>query len=121
MGAEETLLLWLTLAVLEGDAPAGSEAVGEGEIVELALRVEEGEGAGVLLLLPVGVPDAVAEGEGGGVALPERDTLGVLEGLAPLVSEADWEDDTVELALSVLLGVDAGVEELEPVGEPVAV
>ena len=43
----------------------------------------QGEGAGVLLLLPVGLPVAVAEGEGGGVALPESETLPVALGQVP--------------------------------------
>ena len=81
-------------------------------------------GVGVTAAVPVplllGVPVEVLEGVGGGVAL-DSDTLAVLEGLAPRVSEEVGEDERVELALSVLLGVAVGVVVAEGLAEPVAV
>ncbi len=96
------------LPVLDGDAPAVSDAVGEALSVELAEMEEEGVGAAVPLLLPVGVPEEVAEGVEAGVTLLVSDTLGDVEELAPLVSDAVGEEDTVELPESVLLGVPLG-------------
>jgi uncharacterized protein YjlB len=52
------------------------------------------------------------------VTLLVRDTLGVLEGLAPAVSVADGVALSVLEADCVVLGVGAGVEELDPVGDP---
>ena len=106
------------LPVFDGDAPAVSDAVGEALSVELAEMVEEGVGPAVPLLLPVGVPEEVAEGVDAGVMLPERDTLGEVEELAPLDSDAVGEEDSVLLSESVEEGVGAGVEELDPVGDP---
>ena len=83
------LPLRLTLAVLEALAPRVTDAVGEALSVELAESVEEGVAAGVLLLLPVGVPELLAVGVCVPVALPLRDSLLVAEALAPAVSEAD--------------------------------
>ena len=85
------------LAVFEGLAPAVSDAVGEALSVELAEMDEEGVGSAVPLLLPVGVPEEVAEGVEAGVALLVRDSLGVLDELAPA------ERDAVGVALSVEL------------------
>ncbi len=81
------------LAVLEGEAPFVSEAVGEDDTVEVAESVVLGE--------RVAVP--VTEGVGEGVLALEREVLPVLEGAAPRASEAVGEGDTVELAESVAL------------------
>ena len=70
MGAAETLLLWLTLAVLEGEAPAGSEAVGEALSVLEADCVVLGVGAGVLLAEPVGDPVGELDAVGAADTLP---------------------------------------------------
>jgi hypothetical protein len=43
-------------------APAGSDAVGEADNVELPLSVEEGVDSGVPVALPVGVAVGVPEG-----------------------------------------------------------
>ena len=103
-----TLLVRDSLGVLDELAPAERDAVGVALSVELADRVDEGVGAAVLLLLPVGVPDVVADGVEGGVTLPERDTLGEVEGLEPAVSDAVALLDTVLLPLRVLLAVPLG-------------
>ena len=108
-----------SLPVLEGDAPAVIEAVGDSEAVPLPLNVE------------VGVPDEVPEPDDVGVlvAVPvgerlkgeaELDALGLLEGEAP------EERDDVGLAVTVVLAltVEDAVEDPVPlpveVGEPVA-
>ena len=43
------------------------------------------------------------------MALDDKEVLPVLEGLAPAVNEAVGEAESVELALSVELGVGSGV------------
>jgi hypothetical protein len=73
------------------------EAVGETESVELALRVEVGVGVGVPVPVPVDVGGVVALGVEGGVPLLDKELLPVLDGLAPEVSEAVGEHDTVVL------------------------
>jgi hypothetical protein len=75
----------------------------------------------VEVLEPVGESVGVCVGEGAAVALPDCDVLPEFDGEAPAVNDAVGEDEAVELALSVLLGVASGVEELEPVGDPVGV
>jgi hypothetical protein len=60
--------------------------------------VEEGVGAGVPLLLVVGVAVPVGEGVGGGVALLEKETLGVAEGERPVDSESVGEAESALLA-----------------------
>ena len=50
--------------------------------------------------------------------LPLWLTLGVFEGVTPAGSDAVADNETLGLAVSVVEGVGAGVEELEPVGVP---
>jgi hypothetical protein len=105
----------------EAVAPAGSVEVGDAVTVLEPLRVAEGVGRGVPVLLPV----AVAVGEpvpvSLGVALPLSETDPVFEGLAPAGSEAVGDDDMVELPLTVGDGVGGGVPVLLPVADAVGV
>jgi hypothetical protein len=84
--------------------------------VVLPLTVEEGVGAGVLVLLPVadevGVPVPVWLG----VALPLSEMEPVLEGLAPAGRDVVGDALTVPLALMV----EEGVIDTVPVPDPVA-
>ena len=125
-GEGEALLLWLTLAVLEGDAPAGSEAVGEAETVELL----EGEGCRdplaealpVLLTVPAATVLLLVTLTVGGllpvaVTLGQRDTLGLL--LAEAVPELPPVRLELELgeAVEQALAVAVAVAHRVPVGE----
>jgi hypothetical protein len=103
------------LPELEGEAPAETEAVGEALVVVVVLTVVEGVRLAVPEPLDVGVPVAVELGVGGGVPELDRELLPVLEGEAPLVSEAVGEALVVELEESVEEGVGAAV----PVGAAV--
>ena len=107
-----------TLGEVEALAPLDSDAVGEEDSVLLPESVEEGVGGGVAVLLLVGDPVGVPVGVGAALALPLSDSLGVLEGLAPTVSVEDGVALSVLEADCVVLGVGAGVEELDPVGDP---
>ena len=101
-GAAEALLLWLTLGVFEGVTPAGSNAVADSETLVLAVSVVGIEGAGVLLLDPMGVPEA---GVGAAVALLDSNVLPVALALAPGDSELVGEALRVLEAESVEEGV----------------
>ena len=96
----------LMLPVLDWDAPAVNEAVGEELVVELAESVEEDVGAAVPVPLVEVVPVDVPEGVRDAVALLERDTLPVLLAEAPGLSEAVGEavkvGDELKEALAVL-------------------
>ena len=105
------------LAVLLAEAPADREAVDEEDTVELLERVGEGVNDPVLEPLPVGEPVGEELGGGGGVPLLKSELLPLLLALAPLVSEAVGEADSVELAEVV----GDGVSELAPVPVPVGV
>ena len=89
--------------------------------MELALSVEEGVGAAVP------VPDLVEELEGVPVVVcvavtdPLKDALPLLEDDAPNVREAVGDIEAVLLAVSVEVGVIAGVPVPVAVGEPDAV
>ena len=113
------LLLHEVLAVLDADAPAVTEDVGDTETVLLLLTVELAVGGGVPVDegvgVTVGVPVLVCEG----VAELEREALPLLEGDTPLVRDAVGEDDCVLLPLTVGLAVAAPVP--LPVGEAVLV
>ena len=102
-----------SLGELEGDTPVVKEAVGDTDSVEDALIVDDG----VIVDVPVGVPVLEPVGEGVGVAelvaLFERDLLPVFDGDTPFVRDAVGEADTVELPLTVEVGVLA--EDLVPV------
>ena len=113
--------------VIEGDAPELSEAVGEHDTVEEVVRVEVEVRVGVAVGVGVSEGVAVPEGVALAVVLLESELLGVLEAEAPGLRLLVGEDDTVELAESVVLGVmDAvpvplEVEEPEDVPEGVRV
>ena len=96
-------------AELLGLAPLVRDAVGLPLVVELALRVEEGVGAAVPVLLLLGVPVAVGLPVAAGVELPEREAVLVVEALAPGDRLAVALPLTVDLALCVLEGVGTGV------------
>ena len=121
----EPLLLPEVLAVLlmEGEllglAPTDSELVGLELTVELLLSVEEGVRAAVPVPELLGVPEEEALGVAGGVELPEREELLVVEAEAPSDKLEVALLLTVELALTVLEGVDAGVLVPLCVGDPV--
>ena len=120
VGAPEALPLREVLPVLLALAPAVKDAVGEDETVELALRVVLGVANGVTEPVAVGEPVEVGVGVSGGVTLLDKELLPVLLALAPADKDAVGEDEIVELALSVVLGVGGGVAEPVAVGEPVA-
>ena len=94
----------------EGGAPCVRVAVG--------VTVPEGDA------LPVGVPEGVAvpvaEGVGGGVTLPERDVVLVVEGDAPWDRVAVGDAVMVALAVVVEEGVGPGEGVAVPVSVPVA-
>jgi len=92
------------LPVLEGEAPLVSDAVGEADTVELAERVLLGVGAAVPVPEGVGVPEVVPVGVAGGVAVLEKDMLGVLVADAPADKEAVDEAENALLPLSVEVG-----------------
>ena len=77
--------------------------------VELPLSEEEGVGAAVPVPELLGVPEHEALGVAGGVELPERETVLLVEAEAPGDKLEVALALTVELALSVLEGVGAGV------------
>jgi hypothetical protein len=121
VGPAEALPLSDVLPVLEGEAPRLSAAVGDRVAVELALAVEDGVGAGVLVPVAVADPVAVCEVVGAAVVLLLKDVLALLEGLAPGLSDDVWDSVTVELALAVEDSVGAGVLLPVAVGDPVEV
>ncbi len=82
------------LPVLEGEAPLVSEAVGETLMVELAESVALGVKGAVPVPLGVGEGVPMGEGVGGGVPLLDSELLPLLEGVAPIVSEAVGDADT---------------------------
>jgi len=113
VGVGEVLADSLALSELElvpeGDTPAVSEAVGDAEMVELALAVVLG------VIDAVAVPDAVPETVGEGLEVPVpvslllNELLPVREDEAPEVSEEVGEKESVLLALAVDEGVDPAV------------
>ncbi len=109
------------LAVLLAEAPAEREAVDEADTVVLQERVVEGVKDPVPVPLTVGEPVGEELGVGGGVPLLESELLPLLEGVAPLVSEAVGEADSVELADMVVEGVIGLVPVPVPVGVGVGV
>ena len=98
-----------TLAVFEGLAPCEREAVGEKDTVELADSVVDGVNEAVPVPEPVGDDVDVGVGVDIEVTLPLNEILAVFEGLAPCVREAVGEKEIVELADSVVDGVNDGV------------
>ena len=118
MGVAETEPLSDVLPVLDGDAPAVSDGVGDALVVLLpetvVLAVPEGVPVPVGVLAPVGVP----EGERVAVALALSELLPVLEGVEPGLSDAVGEGLTVVLPLTVELGVFAAVPVPVPVPVP---
>ena len=109
------------LPVLEADAPALSEPLGDSVVVLLPLSVEVGVTAAVPVEVPVGEMVAVGEAVPLGVPLEDSEVEDVLEGDTPRVRlpVGDW--DTVVLALTVLLAVAREVPVGVQVGEPVDV
>ena len=105
----EALPVLLLDAELLGLAPAERELVGLELTVELLLRVEEGVGPAVPVPELLGVPVEEALGVAGGVELPEREEVLVVEAEAPGDRLEVALLLTVELALSVLEGVGAAV------------
>jgi len=92
----ELLPVPLLLPLLDALAPGDKGGVLLALTVLLLLLVVEGVPLPVWLLLPV--PLVVEEGEivTGGVALPLRELLPLLEGEAPAVREAVGEEERVE-------------------------
>ena len=90
-------------------APGDKEAEALALTVELPLSVEEGVGAAVPVPELLGVPEEEAVGVAGGVELPERETVLLVEAEAPGDNLEVALALTVELALSVLEGVGTGV------------
>ena len=107
------------LPVLEGEAPAAKDAVGEALGVLEADTVVLGVDAGVPLGDPVGDPVGVGVGVGAAVALPDCEALPVVLALAPRDSDAVGEALVVEEAESVDDGVGEGEDVALAVGEPV--
>jgi hypothetical protein len=99
VGEAVALPLWLTLAVLDCDAPRVSDAVEEALSVELEVSVGEGEDVAVPLLLLVFVPEEVEEGMEAGVMLLERDTLGEND----MLPESDGKKTAGRDAVGVIL------------------
>jgi hypothetical protein len=93
------------LPLLEAEAPAVREAVGEADTVELLETVVLGVKEAVPVPEGVGLPVEVGLGVGGGVPLLDSDVLPLLEAEAPAVREAVGDADTVELLETVVLGV----------------
>ena len=100
---------------MEGDAPNVKDGVGDNEGVELPLTVL------LAVMDEVSVPVCVGVGLDVGdcviVAVVEEDKekVGVMEGEAPNVRDAVGDNESVELPLTVLLGV------IEEVSVPVCV
>jgi len=117
----ELLSVPLLLLLMDALAPGDRGGVLLALRVLLALWVVEGVPTPVELLLPVLL--LVGEGEDvtGGVVLPLRELLPVLEAEAPAVRDAVGEEDKVEEAETVLEGVTAAVSEPERVMLPVGV
>ena len=105
----EELAVLLLDAVLLGLAPTVRELVWLELTVELLLSVEEGVRAAVPVPELLGVPEEEAVGVAGGVELPERETVLLVEAEAPGDKLEVALALTVELALSVLKGVGTGV------------
>jgi len=105
----ELLSVPLLLPLMDALAPGDSGGVLLALTVLLPLWVVEGVPLPVELLLPV--PLLVGEGEDvtAAVALPLRELLLLLEGLAPAESEAVGEEDTVEEPERVEEGVGCAV------------
>jgi hypothetical protein len=109
----------LLLPLLEGEAPAVREAVGDPETVLLLDRVLVGEREAVPVPVPEPVGVGVGEGVRDGVPVLESELLPLLEGEAPAVREAVDEPETVLLLDRVLVGEREAVP--VPVPEPVGV
>jgi len=88
VGGGVALLDRLVLPVLDWEAPEVKLAVGEADTVELLEAVVLGVREAVPVQEGVGLPVEVGEGVGGGVQLLDSELLPLLEGEAPLVSEA---------------------------------
>jgi hypothetical protein len=100
------------LPVLEGDAPADSESVGETLTVALAERVVEGVSDPVLVGVAVGGGAPEVGTKGAAVALH----VGVALKLAPLLPLAEAARDTLAApALLAAPGVRAAVGDAVPV------
>ena len=106
--------------VLLAEAPAVKVAVGEALMVLLALVVEEGVDAAVVVPVPVGDTVRVPVSDWLGVWLPLRETEPVVLEDAPGESEAVGDTDKVADALTVEEDVDAAVPDPVPVCVPVA-
>ena len=117
----EELAVLLMEAELLGLAPTDSELVGLELTVELLLSVEEGVRAAVPVPELLGVPEEEALGVAGGVELPEREAVLLVEAEAPGDKLEVALALTVELELCVLEGVSAGVPVPLWVGEAVLV
>lgn len=85
--------------MIDGEGDASIESVEEGEGVSEPDVVAVGEDVGVQVPLALVVA----------VALAESETLGVSDALAPIVTDAVWEDDSEAAADSLADGVPTGV------------
>ena len=103
MGVREPLKDALPL--LEEETPLVREAVGDTELVLLAVSVEVGVTAGVPLPVPVEVLDGVPDPLCVAVAEPLSELEPVLEADAPDVRDAVGDADVVLLLLTVVLAV----------------
>jgi hypothetical protein len=108
-----------TLGVADALAPRVIEPVGDSETVLELLAAIDALLDGVRVPEPEREPVGVGVTESDAVALPESDTVGVIDALAPRVTDAVKEVDSVLEPLAADEGVTDGVGVADGVGDGV--